>query len=221
MKKVAVLVAGGVGSRMKSTLPKQFLLIKQKPILYYTLKIFFEADDDFEIILVLPKEYFELGMDIIAADFNQKNIKLTEGGESRFHSVQNGLKLVPDNSVVFVHDAVRCLLSKDLIIRCYETAMHKGSAIPVVNSKDSIRMIAGETHQSINRDAVKLVQTPQVFLSNLILPAFQTEYSPSFTDEASVLEHQGIELHLVEGEENNIKITHPLDIYIAEKILSF
>lgn len=219
MKKIAVLVAGGVGSRMKSNLPKQFLLIKQKPVLYYTLKRFFEAFDDFEIILVLHKDYFDLGNEIIAADFGDKKIQLIEGGDNRFLSVQNGLKLITEESVVFVHDAVRCLLSTNLIVRCYEMAIQKGSAIPVVNAKDSIRLLTGATHQSINREVVRLVQTPQVFLSKLILPAFNTSYLPTFTDEASVLESQGIELHLVEGEDNNIKITLPLDIHLAEKIL--
>ena len=219
MKKVAVMVAGGIGSRMNSALPKQFLQIKHKPIIYYTLKKFFEADENFEIILVLPKEYFELGQSIIAEDFNQKNIQLTEGGENRFQSVKNGLKLVSGDAIVFVHDAVRCLLSKELIIRCYETALQKGSAIPVVSAKDSIRMVTKNAHQAIDRDSIKLVQTPQAFLSTLIVPAFQVEYLPSFTDEASVLEHQGIGVHLVKGEENNIKITLPIDIHIAEKIL--
>ena len=219
MKKYAVLVAGGQGTRMKNNIPKQFLSLKSKPVLYYTINSFFRAFADMEIILVLPKMHIETGERIIAEYFPEKNIKIITGGSTRFASVKNGLSQVNEESIVFVHDAVRCLLTDDLIIRCYELAMQKGSAIPVVASKDSVRIVSGDENNSIDRSTVKLVQTPQVFKSDIIIPAFDVEYDDSFTDEATVVEHAGHKVYLIEGEENNIKITHPADLFIAEKII--
>jgi len=220
MKKVAVIVAGGSGSRMNTALPKQFLLIKGKPILYYTLATFLEAYNDLTIILVLPEEFISAGQEIIDTFFDYKRIQITTGGSTRFHSVQNGLKLVKEESIVFIHDGVRCLLSTDLIKECYEAAIEFGSAIPVTDSKDSVRIITEDGNEPIDRTSVKLVQTPQTFHSKIILPAFKIDYKDKFTDEATVVEAFGLKVHLIEGEENNIKITKPLDITIAEQILN-
>jgi 2-C-methyl-D-erythritol 4-phosphate cytidylyltransferase len=220
MEKVAVIVAGGNGSRMNTALPKQFLLIKGKPILYYTLATFLEAYDDLTIILVLPEEYISAGQEIIDAFFDYKRIQITIGGSTRFYSVQNGLKLIKEESIIFVHDGVRCLLTTDLIKECYEAAIEFGSAIPVIDSKDSIRTITEEGNEPIDRVSVKLVQTPQTFHSKIILPAFKIDYKDKFTDEATVVEAFGLKVHLIEGEENNIKITKPVDIIIAEQILN-
>lgn len=220
MKKVAVIVAGGSGSRMNTALPKQFLLIKGKPILYYTLATFLEAYNDLTIILVLPEEFISAGQEIIDAFFDYKRIQITTGGSTRFHSVQNGLKLVKEESIVFIHDGVRCLLSTDLIKECYEAAIEFGSAIPVIDSKDSVRIITEDGNEPIDRTSVKLVQTPQTFHSKIILPAFGIDYKDKFTDEATVVEAFGLKVHLIEGEENNIKITKPVDITIAEQILN-
>src|SRR6476661_892087 len=123
MKKIAVIVAGGTGTRMNNTIPKQFLLLNGKPVLYYTIDTFLKAYDDLEVILVLPEEHIAAGQEIIDAFFDYNRIKITAGGRTRFHSVQNGLKLVEEESIVFVHDAVRCLLSVDLIHRCYEAVL--------------------------------------------------------------------------------------------------
>ena len=220
MEKVAVIVAGGNGSRMNAALPKQFLLIKGKPILYYTLAAFLEAYNDLTIILVLPEEFISAGQEIIDAFFDYKRIQITTGGSTRFHSVQNGLKLIKEESIVFIHDGVRCLLSTDLIKRCYEAAIEFGSAIPVIDSKDSVRIITEEGSKVIERSTVKLIQTPQTFHSKIILPAFKIDYKDKFTDEATVVEAFGLKVHLIEGEENNIKITKPVDITIAEQILN-
>jgi 2-C-methyl-D-erythritol 4-phosphate cytidylyltransferase len=220
MEKVAVIVAGGNGSRMNTALPKQFLLIKGKPILYYTLATFLEAYDDLTIILVLPEEYISAGQEIIDAFFDYKRIQITIGGSTRFYSVQNGLKLIKEESIIFVHDGVRCLLTTDLIKECYEAAIEFGSAIPVIDSKDSVRTITEEGNEPIDRVSVKLVQTPQTFHSKIILPAFKIDYKDKFTDEATVVEAFGLKVHLIEGEENNIKITKPVDIIIAEQILN-
>ncbi|UEG48814.1 2-C-methyl-D-erythritol 4-phosphate cytidylyltransferase [Ferruginibacter lapsinanis] len=220
MKKVAVIVAGGAGVRMNTSLPKQFLLLEGKPVLYYTINTFLKAYDDMNIILVLPEEYIGAGQEIIDAYFDYGRIQITAGGGTRFHSVQNGLKLVEEESVVFVHDGVRCLLSTDLIHRCYEAAVEFGSAIPVIDSRDSVRILKEDDNEAIDRNIVKLVQTPQTFHSKILLPAFTIDHKEKFTDEATVVEAFGLKVHLVEGEVNNIKITQPMDLLIAEKIMS-
>lgn len=220
MKKYAVIVAGGSGKRMESDLPKQFILLKDKPVLYYSIKTFLGAFDDIQIILVLPVDYIDMGQEIIEAWFDKDRIRITAGGDTRFQSVKNGLQLVEKDSIVFVHDGVRCLLSKELVNRCYNQAMETGTAIPVITSKDSVRLLNEEGNDAVDRNKVMLVQTPQTFHSKIILPAFQIDYKDKFTDEATVVEAYGLKVTLVEGEENNIKITRPVDILIAENILS-
>jgi len=220
MKKFAVLVAGGSGTRMNTELPKQFLSVNERPVLYYTIKSFLEAFDDIHIILVLPQDYVGLGNEIVSSYFANKNILITVGGSSRFHSVKNGLSKVEIDSVVFVHDAVRCLVSSDLILRCYYQAIDLGSAIPAINSKDSIRIVEDGVNRTVNRSDIRLIQTPQVFKSDILLKAYEVPYQDTFTDEASVVEHSGHKVELIEGEINNIKITFPIDIVIAEKLLS-
>lgn len=216
MKKYAVIVAGGSGSRMNSNLPKQFLLLNGKPVLFYTIDTFLKAYKDLEIILVLPEDHVAAGQEIIDAFFDYDRIRLTEGGRTRFHSVQNGLQLITEESIIFVHDGVRCLLSTALIHRCYEAAHKLGSAIPVIDSKDSIRMITEDGNEPLDRDKIKLVQTPQTFHSKILLPAYKIDYKDKYTDEATVVEAFGLKVHLVDGEEHNIKITRPIDLEIAE-----
>lgn len=219
MKKIAVIVAGGSGSRMNSSTPKQFLLLNGKPLLFYTIQTFLGAFNDLEIILVLPEENIAAGQEIIDAFFDYSRIKITAGGRTRFHSVQNGLNLIEDEAIVFVHDGVRCLLSTNLINRCYTAALEFGSAIPVINCTDSLRKITEEDSEAIERTSIKLVQTPQTFHSKILLPAFKIDYKDKFTDEATVVEAYGLKVHLIEGEEANIKITKPIDLLIAEKII--
>lgn len=219
MNKYAVIVAGGAGTRMGSATPKQFLLINEKPVLYYTIKTFLEAYDDLKIVLVLPEDFTDMGREIIDAWFDYSRIKITAGGESRFHSVHNGLQLIEDDGVVFVHDGVRCLLTKELIYRCYEKALETGSAIPVVPVKDSVRLITEDDNEALDRNKVVLVQTPQAFHSKILLTAFEIDYKERFTDEATVVEAFGLKIQLVEGEENNIKITRPIDLLFAQQVL--
>jgi len=219
MFKYAIIVAGGTGSRMGSDLPKKLMLLKDKPILYYSLKTFLEAYDDLEIILILPAAFTNIGEEIIDAYFDKERIKIASGGETRFQSVKNGLKLIEQESIIFVHDAVRCLASVDLVHRCYEIAMETGTAVPVIPSKDSVRILNEDGHGVIDRNKVMLVQTPQVFHSKILLPAFDIDYKDKFTDEATVVEAYGLRVSLAEGEETNIKITRPIDLLIAEKVI--
>jgi 2-C-methyl-D-erythritol 4-phosphate cytidylyltransferase len=219
MHKYAVIVAGGSGTRMGGLVPKQFHLLRDKPVLYYTIKTFLEAYDDLQIILVLPLDYTDMGQEIIDAYFDKDRIKVIAGGDTRFQSVKNGLTLIEKESIIFVHDGVRCLLSKNLIQRCYQQAIETGTAIPAITSKDSIRFITEEGNTAYDRSKVQLIQTPQTFHSKILLPAFQIDYKDKFTDEATVVEAYGMKVSLVEGEEDNIKITRPVDILIAEKIL--
>jgi 2-C-methyl-D-erythritol 4-phosphate cytidylyltransferase len=219
MLKYAIIVAGGSGTRMGGNLPKQFLLLKNKPVLYYTIRAFLEAYDDLKVILVLPVEYTDMGQEIIDAWFDKDRIRITTGGDTRFQSVKNGLLLVEGESIIFVHDGVRCLLSTSLIHACYAKAVETGSAIPAVKSKDSVRLLTEEGNDAIDRNKVMLVQTPQTFHSKILLPAFNIDYKDKFTDEATVVEAYGLKISLVEGEETNIKITTPMDLMVAESIL--
>jgi 2-C-methyl-D-erythritol 4-phosphate cytidylyltransferase len=219
MKKYAIVVAGGSGTRMGGDLPKQFLLLKNRPVLYYTLKTFLEAYEDLQIILVLPIDFTDMGQEIIDAYFDKERVRITAGGDTRFQSVKNGLSLINEESIIFVHDGVRCLVSKELIYRCYLQAAETGTAIPVITSKDSIRLITDEGNEAYDRNKVMLVQTPQTFHSKVLLPAFQIDYKDKFTDEATVVEAYGLKVSLVDGEENNIKITKPIDLVIAESIM--
>lgn len=219
MQKYVVIVAGGSGKRMGTEIPKQFLLLKGKPVLFYTIEAFLNAFTDIKIILVLPEEHLELGKEIVDGYFDAQQIQITQGGETRFHSVSNGLKLVEEESIIFVHDGVRCLVSNELIHRCYNTTLETGSAIPVVDCKDSVRRITEEGNEPVDRNNLKLVQTPQTFHSKILLPAFAIDYKERFTDEANVVEAFGLKVTLVQGEDTNIKITNPIDLIIAENIL--
>ncbi|MDP9042646.1 MAG: 2-C-methyl-D-erythritol 4-phosphate cytidylyltransferase [Bacteroidota bacterium] len=219
MKKIAVIVAAGAGIRMGSTLPKQFLLIHNKPVLWYTLQTFLKSFKDIQIILVLPADYYDTGLAICNELVAINPIQTIVGGDTRFHSVQKGLSLIKEQSIVCVHDAVRCLVTPSLIHLCFEQALTFGSAIPCIDSKDSVRLLYENGHRSIRRSEIKLIQTPQAFRSDILIPSYQTDFRESFTDDASVVEMSGYEIHLVEGEPNNIKITSPIDLAIAEQLL--
>jgi 2-C-methyl-D-erythritol 4-phosphate cytidylyltransferase len=219
MKKFAIIVAAGTGTRMGTDTPKQFLELKGRAILEHTLARFLEAFPDLEVILVLNKEWMQEGKRIADKMRDAARIKIVEGGETRFQSVQNGLGLVTEPGLIAVHDAVRCLVSVSLIRHCYGQAAEYGMAIPAVPAKDSIRVVGELGAVAIERDQVRIIQTPQTFRSAILLTAFDQPYDPAFTDEATVVEKTGVTIKLVEGEETNIKITLPIDLLIAEKIL--
>jgi 2-C-methyl-D-erythritol 4-phosphate cytidylyltransferase len=220
MKKTAIIVAGGTGQRMGTTLPKQFLAIEGKSILLHTIDQFISAFSDINFVIVLPADYIHEGENIIASSGLSQSFLFVAGGDTRFQSVKNGLAQADPASIVFVHDAVRCLLTPDLIQRCYQQAVEKGSAIPAVSSTDTVRIIEGTKHHVVDRANVMMIQTPQTFNAAILKKAFEQVYQPSFTDEANVLEASGKEVYLIEGEYENIKITRPLDLAIAEYIFA-
>lgn len=219
MRKYAIIVAGGAGTRMGGSIPKQFMLLREKPLLYYPIRTFLEAFPDIQIILVLPIDHTEMGREIIDAYFDKERIRIVVGGDTRFQSVKNGLAMIDEESVILVHDGVRSLLSPALAKRCYATALETGTAIPVVASKDSVRLVTEDGNDALDRSKVMLVQTPQAFHSKILLPAYQIDYKDKFTDEATVVEAYGLKVSLVEGEPTNIKITLPVDLVVAEEIL--
>jgi 2-C-methyl-D-erythritol 4-phosphate cytidylyltransferase len=232
MKKYAVIVAGGAGVRMGGVVPKQFLPLNGRPVLWYTLDAFLRAFPDLEIILVVPAAYLERARTLVLKFAEERRIQLVVGGDSRFHSVRNGLGLVVEDkdpakesstkegSIIFVHDGVRCLVSGELIQRCYDQAVRLGSAIPVIGCRDSVRLVGEEgTSKTIDRDRIKLVQTPQTFRSDILLEAYKMDHREAFTDEATVVEIAGKDVHLIDGELTNIKITTQTDMILAGQLL--
>ncbi|RYD99093.1 MAG: 2-C-methyl-D-erythritol 4-phosphate cytidylyltransferase [Sphingobacteriales bacterium] len=218
---VAVIVAGGQGLRMQNAVPKQFLPLNDKPILYYAINAFIEAIPGIRVVLVLPKSHFSYANSVLLHFSSGIEITIVEGGSNRFESVKNGLGATAASDIIFVHDGVRPLISQQLIHTCYTAAQEFGSAIPVVPVTDSIRQVAEHSgSRMVDRESLRAVQTPQTFKGSVLLPAFDQPYQLSFTDEASVVEAYGIEVHLVAGEKANLKITTPEDILFATALQS-
>ena len=223
MKRYVIIVAGGKGMRMGGDVPKQFRPIGGKPVLMRTIEAFRRVYDDIQVILVLPHDQqaywarlcqeYDFGIPFLTAD----------GGDSRFHSVRNGLALVPDEAegLVGVHDGVRPFVSEDTIRRCYEAAWEQGAAIPVVPVVETVRQILPEGDSfTVDRDQFRLVQTPQVFTIGVLKKAYLQPYQREFTDDASVVEEMGHTVVLVEGNRGNIKLTTPDDLKLAEVLCS-
>lgn len=221
MKKAAVIVAGGSGSRMGATMPKQYLPIGNRPILMHTLDAFNSFDDTLDLILVLPASDHDLWESLCQTHSYQVPHRLVSGGSSRFQSVKNGLiSLSADTDLVAIHDGVRPFVSQEVIGKSFDTAASSGSAIAVVALKDSIRKL-DESGNSFHQDRqqFRLVQTPQTFQTAKILQAFETDELPQFTDDASVYEHMGWAVTLINGNLENIKITTPEDMGYAAYLL--
>lgn len=220
MKKQVVVVAGGKGLRMYSDVPKQFIAVGGKPILMHTLEAFYRFDSQMEIILVLPADQFDFWEKLCQKYDFKIPFRLQSGGKTRFESVKNGLQFVRKNTLVAVHDGVRPFVSDDTLARCFFVAGERGNAIPVISMIDSVRKVVcqGDSKQ-MDRESLKLVQTPQVFLSDVLLSAYEQEFDPKFTDDASVVESMGVQMNLVEGNRENIKITTEFDLKIARILL--
>ena len=217
-----IIVAGGIGSRMQSNTPKQFLEINGEAIIIRTIKVFLKYDPVINIIISVHKD-FKVYLEelLLKHGLNKSNIQITLGGETRFKSVKNGLVLVNDpNAIVGIHDAARPFVSIQTIKTCFDTAKEKGNATPCVLVTDTIRKVEGQINSSADRSLFRIIQTPQCFLASKIKPAFEQEYNSIFTDDASVLEYSGEKINLVEGNIENIKITTQFDLSIAKTLLT-
>ena len=215
-----IIVAGGKGLRMGSDIPKQFLPIGGKPVLMRTLERFREYSTELQIILVLPENQQDYWLQLCQQYHFGVKYQLANGGQTRFHSVQNGLALVPDDAdgVVGVHDGVRPFPSIDVIKNCYEAARTAKAVIPVIPVVETVRHLEGEGSVTVPRGDYRLVQTPQAFDIQLLKAANRQPYHDGFTDDASVVESYGHSITLVEGNRENIKITTPYDIVVAEAL---
>ena len=220
MKKFALIVAGGNGSRMGANVPKQFLEIAGKPILLWTVERFIAFDPRIEIILVLPENQFETWQSLCEKFRFNACVKLAKGGKTRFQSVKNGLDEIHSEGIVFIHDGVRPLVSLTTLENCFKTAQEKGNALPVAPVVESIRKISGSDSKHTDRNEYRLVQTPQTFQAGIIKKAYWQPERDFFTDDASVCEAAGHKINLVEGNPENIKITNPIDLRIAEALLN-
>jgi len=220
MKKYAIIVAGGKGVRMGNTTPKQFLLLADKPILMHTIEAFYNTSRDIGLIVVLPKNDIRLWNSLIQQYSFKIVHKIIQGGETRFHSVQNGLNHITKDSIVAIHDGVRPLVSKKAIDRSFTEASIHGNAITSVKLKESIRFVDSDSNKTVDRTNYRLIQTPQTFKSDEILEAFKNTQVSNFTDDAGVLEAYGKSIHLIDGEYHNIKITTPEDLVFAASYIN-
>lgn len=219
-QKYVIIVAGGTGSRMQSDLPKQFIEVGGEAIIVKTIKAFLNYDRAIQIIISVHKDFI-IYLEELCAKNNLKNIKITLGGDTRFHSVKNGLDLITDQeAIVAIHDAARPFVSSQTIKNCFDTTNEKGNATPCVTINESIRTVKDQKNTAVNRNEFKIIQTPQCFLASKIKKAFLQKYDPSFTDDATVLESTGEKINLVEGNIENIKITNKFDLAIAKALLN-
>ena len=219
MTRTALIVAGGKGLRMGSDLPKQFLPIGGKPVLMHTIEAFYRFDEEMKIVLVLPQEQQTYGRELCQKYHFSIGHVLADGGETRFHSVKNGLAYV-EPGLVGVHDGVRPFVSRQVIERCYQLAETKKAVIPVVDVVETIRHLTDTGSETVSRSDYKLVQTPQVFDVELLKRAYAQEYTSFFTDDASVVEAMGESVYLTEGNRENIKITTPFDLKISSVLVN-
>ena len=219
MKNYAVIVAGGSGNRMQTETPKQFLLLKNLPVLMHTIKAFAQSNTQPRIIVVLHIDQHK-HWNRLCQEFNF-NIphQVVAGGTERFYSVKNAISIIEEESFVAIHDAVRPLVSTELIDSCFKQAALYGNVIAAVQSSDSIRMLKNGKTSALKRDEIYLVQTPQTFKLEILREAYEQGFESHFTDDASVVESTGQNINIVEGERNNIKITYPIDLELAELLL--
>ena len=219
MKYYAVIVAGGSGNRMQTETPKQFLLLKNLPVLMHTIKAFAQSNTQPKIIVVLHVEQHKY-WNRLCQEFNF-NIphQVVAGGTERFYSVKNAILSIEEEGFVAIHDAVRPLVSTELIDNCFKQAKLYGNVIAAVQSSDSIRMLKNNKTSALKRDEIYLVQTPQTFKLEILRKAYEQEFERHFTDDASVVESTGQNINIMDGERNNIKITYPIDLELAELLL--
>lgn len=220
MEKSAVIVGGGVGKRFGSSIPKQFLLLKDKPVLMYSIEAFHACDPSMEIILVLPEKFHDYWQQLCEEYHFTLFHKVVSGGRERFFSVKNGLQAVESKGVVAIHDAVRPLITPTWLQGLFAVAADKGNAVPACRAADSVRLKENDTNKAIDRNNVFLVQTPQCFQTLVLKKAYEQPYNELFTDDASVVEAAGYKINLVEGIPRNIKVTKPEDLPMVSALMT-
>jgi len=205
--------------RMGSTIPKQFLPLLGIPLMCHAVQTFASALPGIHIISVLPEDQLGSAQTVLRSYIGKIKVTTVAGGDTRYQSVCNGLRHVTEDGIVFVHDGARPLITEELILRCYKQAVEKGSAIPSIPARESMRILDDGVSRPLDREKLRVIQTPQTFRTSIILPAFEQPFQPSFTDEATVVEVYGTPIHLIEGMAENIKVTHSEDMVIAEALL--
>lgn len=220
MQRAVIIVAAGKGKRMNVSTPKQFITLKDRPILVHTIQKFLSFDPTIKIYLVLNPDYIDFWLEVSRNFLSPNSYQIVEGGQERYHSVRNAVKsLSKDIDIVAIHDGVRPLIDVKTIANCFMQASLKDNAIPYIAPSESVRIIEGEDSKILNRDNIRLVQTPQVFMRTLLDNAYNQEYCKEFTDDASVVEKLGCKINLVEGSKQNIKITTFDDLKLAEFLM--
>ncbi|MCC6690603.1 MAG: 2-C-methyl-D-erythritol 4-phosphate cytidylyltransferase [Bacteroidia bacterium] len=219
VKKYVVIVAGGIGTRMNSTIPKQFMKLNGKPVLMHTITKFFDCGLNPEIIIALPPSQSENWQQLCTEHKFTTPVKITEGGETRYDSVKKALQLIVEPGLVAIHDAVRPLVNTKTILAAFRDAEMYGNAVPAVPLNDSIRKIESGKSMAVDRSRYCVIQTPQCFRTEKLKKAYQKEYKTTFTDDASIVEASGEQIHLIDGTPENIKITNPQDLIVAEAII--
>lgn len=214
-----MIVAGGTGTRMNTGIPKQFLLLENRPVLMHTIEVFRKYDLNIRIIVVLPENQTDTWKGLCDHHNFEVGHELGYGGDTRFHSVKKNLFLVPDDCLIGIHDGVRPLVSLETIERCYSGALKFGNAIPCIRIPETLRRVDETTSVQVDRDLYRLIQTPQVFKANILKRAYEQNYQEEFTDDAGVIENAGYSIHLVNGNSENIKITYKNDLKTAAALI--
>jgi 2-C-methyl-D-erythritol 4-phosphate cytidylyltransferase len=220
LKKSAIIVAGGLGTRFNAGLPKQFLLLAGIPVLAYSIEAFRSAFRDISIVVVLPQTHISRWEEMCRDYSLEGTHRIAAGGSTRFQSVKNGLAMIEPVGLTAIHDAARPLVSPGLILQTFDIAVRYGSAVPVIPVTESVRSVEGDQHKPVDRSRLRLVQTPQVFMASFLRKAYEQPYNEAFTDDAMVAGSAGATVRLTEGDPVNIKITTPGDLTIAEALLA-
>lgn len=220
INRYAIIVAGGTGKRMNQKIPKQFHLINNFPVLFYSIRAFKSALKNIHIIVVLPKKFHDTWKKLSLKYKLEMDYEIVHGGNSRFESVKNGLKKVGQNGFVAIHDAARPVITKSFIKKVFSFAEKYDNAVPCIPVNESLKRIENGKNKSIDRRKYMLVQTPQCFSVSMLKKAYKQKYSDLFTDDSSIVENMGVEILLIKGEQKNIKITYPSDIKYAEMLIN-